>query len=192
MKVFLTILFYLLCFLFLLKLLYFLRCIASRLLFVMRLRHTIKRRGGKVKILRPPIQSFFFSYDGEDIAVALSDETIVLLKFFPFFHKRKSIVLYDEKNMSLQKQSALIAGNTSFGFLPRGTADLSDMHRIKTKKYSSVFSDLAEKRVMLFSPAPISARAITSAGNAILLDNGIATYHFECYTEKGILSHFDG
>ena len=183
-----TILFYLLCFLFFLKLLYFLRCIASRLLFVMRLRHTIKRRGGKVKILRPPLQSFFFSYDGEDIAVALSDETIVLLKFFPFFHKRKSIVLHDERTMSLQKQSALIAGRTSFGFLPYGMADLSEMHRIKKKKYSSAFSDLAEKRVMLFSPAPIAASAITSAGNAVVLDDGVTAYHFECYTEKGILS----
>lgn len=192
MKVYLTVFFYLVCFLFLLELLYFLSCIASRLLFVVRLRHVVKKRGGRVKFLRLPLRSFFFSYDGEDIIATLPDQTMVLLKFFPFFHKRKSIVLYDEKNMSLQKQSALIAGNTSFGFLPRGTADLSDMHRIKTKKYSSVFSDLAEKRVMLFSPAPISARAITSAGNAILLDNGIATHHFECYTEKGILSHFDG
>ncbi len=192
MPVFLKILFYLLVLVVLLRLLYYSRCMIGRLLFLARLRRTIKKSGGTVKIKHFPLRSFFFAYDGEDAIVHLDNGTAVSLKFFPFFLRRKSIVLHNEKKMSIQKQSTLFSGKTHFGFMPRGVVDLSDLHRLKKRKYSCVFSDLAEKRIMLFSPAPLSMRAVTGVGNSVVLDNGVEAYHFTTYTEKGLLHHFEG
>jgi len=189
LRVFLTILFYLLLTVVWFRLLYCSRCMISRLLFLARLKRTVKRRGGTVRIKHFPLRAFFSVYGGEDVTVRLGDGTAVSLKFFPFFLKRKSVVLYDEREMRVQKQSTLFSGKTYFGFMPRGVVDLSDLHRMKKKKYSCAFSDAAENRIMLFSPAPLSMRAVTGVGNSTVLDNGVSVYHFKTYTEGGFLHH---
>lgn len=43
--------------------------------------------------------------------------TILFYLLLTFFLKRKSVVLYDEREMRVQKQSTLFSGKTYFGFL---------------------------------------------------------------------------
>lgn len=188
MKVFLTIVFYIVVFIIALKLWRVLGCMLHRLRFVAKLKRTVEKKCGSVKILHSPLRSFFSVYDGEDISIRL-DGKMIALKFFPFFLKGKNIILNDQKQMTTQKNFILFGGGKGGTARPK-INDASAIYSAKSKNYSSVFSPSAGKKIMLFSPAPISMKAIQN-GSATILDNSVEIYHFSVYTAKGFLQNLD-
>ncbi|MBP3437137.1 MAG: hypothetical protein J6K61_04430 [Clostridia bacterium] len=188
MKVFITILFYVIAFFVSLKVLRLLWYFFHHLSFFTEIKCRVKKMGGTVKLLHFPLRSFFSKYDGEDILIHLCGETTAL-KFFPYFLKGKNIILNDHEHMITQNNFILFGGGSG------GTArppihDASAIHNAKSKKYSSVFSSSAEKKIMLFSPAPISIKGV-QIGGSIILDNSVKNYHFKIWTAKGFLQKLE-
>ena len=184
-RIFLTIVFYIAVFLVALKLLHLLGCMLHRLRFVARLRRAVEKKGGSVTLLHFPLRSFFSRYDGEDILVRWRGETTAL-KFFPYFMKGKNVILQNEECLTVQKNLVLFGGGARAAGAPVSSKinDVSSIYRAKERAYSSSFSSSAKKKVMVFSPAPASMRAVQN-GSATVLDNGVEIYHFSVYTAKG-------
>jgi hypothetical protein len=169
---------------------YFIRTVFRRRRFIKRLKRTVKEAGGSLRILHFPLRSLFSVYDGEDAMITLPSGEVFLLKFVSHFTKERNILLIDEKGMHVQRNLFLHGGaRFPLGFAHARFSDASKMYRIRCKRYSSVFFGEG-KRIMIFSPAPLSMRALVEE-RAVVLDNGVDIYHFTVYTDKGFLEKLD-
>ena len=169
---------------------YFARSVFRRQRFVKRLKRSVRKAGGSLRVLHFPLRSLFSVYDGEDLAITLSSGEVFLLKFVSHFTKERNLILVDEKGMHVQRNLFLHAGpRFPLGFAHARFSDASKMYRIRCKRYSSVFFGEG-KHIMIFSPAPLSMRALVEE-RAVVLDNGVDIYHFTVYTDKGFLEKLD-
>lgn len=169
---------------------YFVRTVFRRQRFVKRLKRSVKKAGGSLRILHFPLRSLFSAYDGEDFAITLPSGEIFLLKFVSHFTKERNLLLVDEKAMHVQRNLFLHGGaRFPLGFAHARFSDASKMYRVRCKRYSSAFFGEG-KRIMIFSPAPLSMRALVEE-RAVVLDNGVDIYHFTVYTDKGFLEKLD-
>lgn len=188
LRIVLTVLFYILLFVILLKLFSLGREVLQRMRFVARLKRSVARTHGQVRVLHFPLRSLFFVYDGEDIVVETGEKQRMKLKFFPYFIRAKTVVLKDARRAHLQKNLMLFsraAVNRHAEYL-----QVSAMYRGRDKKYSSVFSKTKGESILLFSPVPYSMQGIEN-GRSAVLDNGVSIFGFSVYTTKGFLQRLE-
>ncbi|MBQ9735384.1 MAG: hypothetical protein IJV96_01190 [Clostridia bacterium] len=191
MKVFLTIVFYIVVFFVALKLWRVLGCLFHRLCFVAKLKRAVKRKGGSVTVLHCPLRSFFSVYDGEDVLLKIPKEKPIKIKFFPGWIKSKNVSLQDASSAIISRNLFLFTPHQArFGTVKTKYVSSSDAFNGKKKRYSSVFSNRDGENVLMFSPSPISLKGLEGNKQAEL-DSGALIYKFSVYSTKIFLQKLD-
>ena len=131
----------------------FVRAALSRLVLILKIKSTVKKKGGKLKLSRFPIASFFINSDKNDMYINLAGEEYAV-KYFPGNPLNKKVYIHDLEcaYTSRPKAQSLWGRGARCGSRVDVIINKADT---KMKKHKLKMASTEQKNVVLvFSPLP--------------------------------------